>query len=280
MKRSLILGTGMGYDIPLYEQIECIAKVGWDGVFTPWHDGCDLKSTANRIKSLGLIYQSVHAEFHTVDKIWDAGIDGEREVDMQIRCIRDCAAVGVDLVIMHTIIGMEKNNPTQLGIDRFAKIVAAAKKFGVRIALENTEGECYLEALLNAFKGEQYVGFCVDTGHELCYNHGADLLSKYGDRLFGMHLNDNMGQTGESITWYDDAHLMPFDGIKDWNVVAERLNKVKFDGPLTFEIKHDNCPERQCNSIYDGLNFDGYITLALEKAKKFAALVESKRSNI
>lgn len=277
MKRLLVLGTGMGVKMPEHEQIEHIAKAGWNGVFTQWTDGCDLKSTAKLVKALGLVYQSVHADFCTVDKLWDEGEAGEREVDFQIRCLRDCADAGVDLVIMHTIIGMEKNTPTQLGVERFKRISDAAKALGVRIALENTEGECYLATLMNAFENEKHIGFCVDTGHEMCYNHGADLIGKYGDRLFGTHLNDNMGQTGDNITWFDDSHMLPFDGIRDWTVVADRLNKAGFDGPLTFEIIKTDRPERTCNSIYSKLSFDEYLALALSRAQKFADMVSARK---
>lgn len=277
MKRLLVLGTGMGVKMSEHEQIEHIAKAGWNGVFTQWSDGCDLKPTAKLVKDLGLVYQSVHADFGTVDKLWDEGEAGDKEADLQIRCLRDCADAGVDLVIMHTIIGMEKNTPTQLGVERYKRISDAAKALGVRIALENTEGECYLATLMNAFENEKHIGFCVDTGHEMCYNHGADLISKYGDRLFGTHLNDNMGQTGDNITWLDDSHMLPFDGIRDWTVVADRLNKAGFVGPLTFEIIKTDRPERTCNSIYSKLSFDEYLALALRRAQKFADMVSARK---
>ena len=49
------------------------------------------------------------------------------EQDTQIRAIREFADLGVDLFILHTIIGMEKNNPTELGLERYAKIFDEAE---------------------------------------------------------------------------------------------------------------------------------------------------------
>ena len=53
-----------------------------------------------------------------------------------------------------------------------------AKEYGIRIAFENTEGEEFLFALMEYFKDDAAVGFCWDSGHEMCYSYGKDLLSR------------------------------------------------------------------------------------------------------
>ena len=272
MKKNEILALGTGIaDIPVLEQIERMAAAGWNGVFTAWHDGEELP--AKRIRDLGLHYQSVHAEFYHIDRLWENDASGDEEAEVHIRCLRDSAQAGVDLVVMHTIIGMDKHTPTQIGVDRFGRIFDKAKEYGVRVALENTEGLVYLDTLMQAYGEEKHVGFCIDTGHEQCYNGGADLLAKYGNRLFCTHLNDNMGQTGEEITWLDDAHMLPFDGIIDWKHTAKRLQSVGFDGELSFELIKDDRPNRTTTAIYAPLTIDEYVALALQRAKKFAALM-------
>ena len=55
-------------------------------------------------------------------------------------------------------------------------LLERAKELGVNIAFENTEGEPFLEAVMSAFKDYENVGFCLDTGHEMCYNDGKDML--------------------------------------------------------------------------------------------------------
>ena len=114
------------------------------------------------------------------------------------------------------------------------------------------------------------VGFCIDTGHEMCYNFSRDLIGKYGEYLIATHLNDNMGITNPpEITFLDDAHLLPFDGIADWNGIADRLNKCGYDGMLTFELnakgRKGECPNR----IYDSLSFEEYVNEAYRRAVKF-----------
>ena len=273
---KLVLGTGLGFsEVPVTEQIKKIKKAGWDGVFVGiWKEDLSLREFAETAKAEGLFIQSVHAPFNKAAVLWDEGEDGDIEVERQIRVLRETSEIGVDLVIMHAIIGMEKNTPTALGVERYRKIAEAARELGVRIAIENTEGEMYLEALMEGLKDYANVGFCIDTGHEMCYNGCKDLITKYGDRLIATHLNDNMGQTGEELTWYDDSHLLPFDGKADWEMIAKRLKNVGFNGPLTFELGSKNTPGRHVSDIYADLDFDGFVSLALERAKKFSALMD------
>ena len=148
-----------------------------------------------------------------------------------------------------------------------------AEKYGVNLGFENTEGEEYLEAILNRYSDSSRVGFCIDTGHEMCYNERRDLITKYGKQLICTHLNDNMGRTTDKITWHDDAHLLPFDGSADWQGIANRLNAVGYGSELTFELTSKSKPQRSANDIYNNLDYEGFVSLALDRAKKFAQLL-------
>ena len=267
--RKLILGTDMGFsEISTVDQIKAIKKAGWDGVFTDWCEEDGNRAFRAAVDREGLIYQSVHAPFKYCGKMWEEGEEGEAEVERQIRCLRDCAAVGVDLVVMHTIIGFDKFTPNQLGVERFGKIFEAAEKYGVTVALENTEGEIYLETLMKAFDGHPSLGFCIDTGHEMCYNDSRDIITKYGKHLVATHINDNMKVTGEKITWHDDSHLLPFDGLADWEGVARRLKAVGYEGPLTFELTVKNKPNRNTHDIYSHLDFDPFSSYSKQKQER------------
>ena len=270
--RKLILGHGSGSGLPASEEFALLKKIGWDGVFTGWDEKNGNEALAQSIRDLGLIYQSVHAPFDRMDKVWEDDEVGEAVIDRLIRCAKDTAAVNVDIMVVHTIIGMDKCTPTEIGLQRFGRLFDAAKACGIRIALENTEGEEYLEALLNRYN-DAHVGFCIDTGHEMCYNYSRDIISKYGKRMISTHLNDNMGITGDHLTWRDDAHMLPFDGIADWNGIADRINAVGYKDVLTFELTRFNRPERHTSDAYEKMSFEEYATLALERARKFAELI-------
>lgn len=273
---ELVLSLGMGFKEKPTEQMELIKKVGWDGFFTGWSKNESLEEYAKCGQKNGLIYQSVHAPFGNVDKIWESETEGDKYTEEQIECIRRSHDVGVDLVVAHAIIGMDRCTPTSLGLKRFEKIFNVAENLGVTVALENTEGEIYVEALMKEFGSSDRVRFCIDTGHEMCYNASRDIIGKYADKLICTHLNDNMGQTGAEITWLDDSHLLPFDGVADWNGIADRLKKAGYKNHLTFELTRNNKPERNTHDRYAHLGFEGFASLALEKAKKFRDILESK----
>ena len=111
----------------------------------------------------------------------------------------------------------------------------------------------------------------------MCYNHSKDLLSLYGDRLIATHINDNLGIRDFSgkTTWIDDLHLLPFDGIGDWEGFVTRLDEHAYAGPLTFELNaHHGKPNRHENDLYAGLSPQMFFTLAYMRACKLARLRE------
>ena len=274
-RMKLCLGLVGGLGITPEEQIAQLHEIGWEGFFTGWHDGAPIGAWRRLADEYGMLYQSVHAPFVHMAAMWHEGEAGEAAADELIRCLDDCAAAGVPLMIAHVFIGFVPEAPTALGLSRFARVVEAAEARGVRIAFENTEGEEQLAAVLRHFAGRPAVGFCWDSGHEMCYNRSRDLLALYGDRLLGTHLNDNLGirDYGGAITFHDDLHLLPFDGTGDWPGIARRLARCRFAGPLTFELSCQSHPGRHENDAYARLSPAEYLTEAYKRACRVAALV-------
>lgn len=269
----LCVNVGGLFDETLTESIHTIARIGFDGFFTGWSQKGCLDEPRAAADQTGLLYQSVHAPFGRAAEMWTENYrDAAGEL---IDCIHDAAEQRVPLVILHTFIGFEEHTPNGYGLESFRTVAEEAKKCGVRVALENTEGEEYLAALMEALSDLDNVGFCLDTGHEMCYNHSKDLLALYGDRLIATHINDNLGIRAfdGTITWVDDLHLLPFDGIADWAHFAARLDRHGYDDPLTFELNaHHSKPDRHENDIYAGLSSRDFYTRAYMRACKVAAL--------
>ena len=169
-------------------------------------------------------------------------------------------------MIAHPFIGFFDHSPNELGVSRFMRLNSHASKLGIKIAYENVEGEEYLEAIMKASDPET-VGFCLDTGHEVCYNRSRDRLALYGDRLIATHFNDNLGirSANGSITPADDLHLLPFDGVVNWKGVMERIYKHGYDGVITFELKVKGGAEHE---KYRDLTPEEYFDLAHERALK------------
>ena len=176
-------------------------------------------------------------------------------------------------MVAHAFIGFDDHIPTAVGLERLSRLVRCAEGSGTRIAFENTEGLEYLDAVMSTFTDRKTVGFCWDSGHELCYNYGVDLLQRYAGRLIATHLNDNLGISFADghIFWTDDLHLLPYDGITDWDDIVHRLHREKFDGILTFELSPLSKPNRHDNDKYAAIPLEQYIAEAYARGCRVAA---------
>lgn len=263
------------------DQLSWLKKAGWDGVFFTWTGKESDGLLIENIKAEGLVLQSVHAPYDRLDKLWESDEEGDAEVRRLTSCIQNAASWGFDTVIMHAVVGMQRIAPDQAeqkrGLDHFQKLFDAAKEAGVIVAMENTEGEKYLDLVLSRFREHPNVRFCIDTGHEMCYDHGHDLIARYADLLYCTHLNDNFGLTGDAITWLDDLHLLPFDGVADWGKIASRLRSAQYRGDFTYEIKLEGREGRHEHDAYRAMPFQDYAALAFERAQRFKKLFFEKQ---
>lgn len=273
-KSKLCLGVSASFSTPEKEQIRLIKEAGFDAFFIEWRPDSDLKSIREYADSLGIEIQSVHAPFEKSADMWCEGEPAEIAAGELLSCLKACAEINVPIVVCHAIIGFDKFSPNDTGVDNFRKVVEFAGDNGIKIAFENTEGEMYLEKLMDAFKDYDNVGFCWDSGHEQCYNKSCDMLALYGDRLIATHLNDNLGisKADGSTFWTDDLHLLPFDGIIDWNDAAQRLNKCGYNDILTLELSKTSKPERHENDKYTKMPIEEYIAECYNRACRFAFL--------
>ena len=221
-------------------------------------------------------FQSVHAPFLKAANMWRGGEAAEAAKEELLACLEETARAGVKIMVCHAWIGFYTGeSPTESGVECYRAIVERARELGVKIAFENTEGEEFLEVLLSAFSNYENVGFCLDTGHEVCYNRGCDLLALRGDRLIATHINDNLGISdfGGKLAPTDDLHLLPFDGVVDWQDLARRMRACHYSGELTFELKLTNHKGRHDNDIYQAMPFEVYLAEAYKRACRVCALI-------
>lgn len=274
-RHKLCLGLSHQFGLPYEEQIALLRRIGFEGFFVNWEADLDFAALRAKADELGMIFQSIHAPFVKMADMWEKTDQTQTAVDELLACLRDCARIAVPVMVVHAFIGFDKHAPTALGLETFGRVVAEAEKLGVKLAFENTEGEEYLAALMQHFAQSPAVGFCWDTGHELCYNYGKDMLALYGERLLATHLNDNLGirNYDGTITWHDDLHLLPFDGVADWKNIAARLKKCGFEELLTFELNTHSKPNRHENDAYARMEIEEYLTHAYMRACRVAALM-------
>ena len=273
-KQKIGISIGNNYSVPTTDIIDIVAKAGFDAISPEWKKGVDLKVITDHARSLGLEIQSLHAPFVKSADMWSS--DEERSgaaKEELLSALRDCAALNIPVMVTHVWIGFDYTvTPTEDGFKNYGELVKAASELNVKIAFENTEGEEFLFALMDHFKGNEAVGFCWDSGHEMCYNHSADLLSKYGDVLLITHLNDNLGikRFDGKTDWTDDLHLLPYDGIADWSYNVERLKGSRPLEFLNFELGLKSKPNRHENDVYTNMPLEIYFAEAYKRACRIA----------
>ncbi len=261
------------FGLTLNEQIACAKKIGFDAVFFDWVDNESFFETANFAKANEMEIASIHAPFGDVCDIWEE--ESPEFLNTLKKCVTDCAKIGTKTIVCHVHIGFD-NEPsvTEYGIKNFNELLDLAEKQGINIAFENTEGLERLYGIKEHLENRARCGFCIDTGHELCYNGGKDLLKDFGNKLFFLHINDNLGQTLPSPFWHDDAHMVPFkEGKVDWNRFTENLKRLNFDGYLSFEMCISNKPDRHTHDDLIGITCEYFHKQVYDAAVRLENMI-------
>lgn len=281
-RTKLGLGLVGGLSISSEEQIRLIADVGFDSLFVPWSPKENIMTLKSIADNCGLDISSVHAPFMKIDKLWHPDDESKAVLNEQLECIRVCHDAGIPLAVLHVIIGFDRHSPTEEGLCAFRRIAEEARRLGVKLALENTEGEEYLASAMEHLSDFENVGFCYDTGHGICYNRGTDMLKLYGDRLAYTHINDNLGVSDAEgkITWLDDLHLLPFDGVLDVEKCVTDIAQTGFDGELTFELSVMSKPGRRENDCYAEMGAEAYLAEAFRRAERVRDIFDREKQKI
>jgi len=277
---GIMISSAMG--IPEAEQFASVADAGFDSVFTIWKDAHTLADHKRLADESGLILHSVHGPFSGdtfLTHMWSHGEAGKAVAKNIIKIVEACSENEVGMLVTHVHSGFEYDLPTvdqaPFAIENFGLIAERARELGVTLALENIENFELNEVLLEAFGGHPNVGFCWDSGHERCYYNGRDLLKNAGKHLIAVHLHDNMGcgSADGSIASRDDMHMLPFDGIIDWQGVADRLDSHGYDGTLMLEVKRSVWySDRPEIAGYMKMSPSEYIAEAYKRAKRLLKL--------
>ena len=118
-------------------------------------------------------------------------------------------------------------------------LAAAAEPLGVRVAIEVIPNDLSraesLTQLLDREIEHDNVGICLDIGHARLEGDVADAIELVSGHLAAVDIHDNRGRS--------DDHLVPFEGVIDWPSVLTTIQKVGYDGPLTFEPAPRGAPK-------------------------------------
>ena len=272
--QKISISLGNRYKKTTAELIPIVKAAGFDGVSPEWEKDVDLSPVIEAAKKENMTLVSLHAPYYGAADVWseDEAV-GDAALSDLLSSLDDAHKYGFPVLVCHVWIGFgEEPAPIEVGLYRLDRLAARAEEYGVRLAFENTEGDAHLNAVLTHFQGNDTVGYCWDSGHEMCYNRSRDLLALYGDRLLITHLNDNLGisRFDGDIFWTDDLHLLPYDGIADWDFNIARLKKSRPLEYLNFELSMVSKPKRHENDAYGKMPEEEYFALAYARACRIA----------
>lgn len=259
------------YKLPMEQVIDLLAEAGFCAISPGWQRDGDLENTVRHARSKNMILQSLHGPLRGMPAMWQA--ESPPVLQDLLDSATDCARLGFPILVVHPWNGVDYTfDPQGLYFDHFDKLVTHAEHLGISVAFENLEGPEYLAALLERYVNCRHVGYCYDSGHEACYAPGWDFLAAYGDRLIMTHLNDNLGVTdpGGQLHGTDDLHLLPGDGVLDWQNIARRLQAAKPQEILNFELKIRPKGDRCKLDLYGHLPPETYFREAHRRANAWA----------
>ncbi len=246
-----------------YFDYSLIKEVGFDGIFIKYGDKENVYTAHRNAVTNGLILSSIHAPSKYCNYIYT---DNPTPYYEQLKEIISIAGeLKIPYVITHASLQIDTPPYDAIAIERYKTLCDFAFSKGVTICVENIEHDyaVYLNGGLIGYNG---YGFCLDTGHNNAYTPTID-YSPFKPTY--LHLNDNIGMTGETYATIDDLHLIPYDGTFDFDKVCAQLKAQNYDGHLTLELKKHN------THLYDNLSDREY----LEKAFNIACELEKKITN-
>ena len=273
-KQKIGISTGNDYALPIGEVLKIIKSAGFEAISPAWRNEAVLEETVGIARELGLELQSLHAPFGRAADMWSSDEAVALVAKNELLSVVDsCVKFGIPVMVVHVWKGFDYTfDGESLSFAAFDALVEHAGRCGVKIAFENTEGLEYLLAVMERYEGNPTVGFCWDSGHEMCYNYSEDILGRFADRLYMTHLNDNLGVSrydGKTY-WTDDLHLLPYDGIADWDYNIERLRSARPLPILNLELVIGSKPGRHDNDTYAKMSLEEYFAAAYNRACRIA----------
>ena len=227
----------------------------FSGVRTPEHQ----TAIAELCAKYGLEYETLHAPFGHINDIWLENDNGM--LDELCACVDHCVLAGAPIAVVHLSAGQKPPSITDIGRERFTRLVDYAAEKNIVIAFENQRKLANIAWAFEAFTTDT-VKFCWDCGHEFCFTPGRHYMPLFGDRLICTHIHDN------TAVFNDDSHFLPFDGACDFGYVADTLRNSNYTGSLMLEVGN---PSR-----YGELSPQEFLKKAWDAAVRLCTMVDGE----
>ena len=247
--------------MPIEEQIALFADTGFDSVFL----SCGVTKEFEKIpfwamtaRQHDVVLEAVHNPISIVDSVW-LGQEGAEQYEENTKKILDfCSQAEVSKLVIH--VGRSADVAvSETGLAFWRKLELYAKQRGVQLCYENSGTPALLAAVVE--NADAFHGVCHDIGHQLCCTPEIHYEKLYGDRILYTHLHDNFGANR-------DSHLLPQDGMVDWNTYFHALKNANYRGTLNLEL---SC---LYSATYREMPFPEFVRLAHTRIRTLRGLMD------
>lgn len=173
---------------------------------------------------------------------------------LEKRCTIASGMLGAECMVIHPFAPpqMTLSESISFFAEYLKPIIDLASEYKVKIAIENMIERsnqphrfCSDVNDLYALIGHldhPMVFACWDTGHaNLSGQNQYDGITKLGDKLIALHINDNFGGN-------NDLHLLPYEGQIPWDQVMNALRDIRYIHDFTFEHALNHTPRHVISS--------------------------------
>lgn len=239
--------------------INSIKEAKFKNVFIEWYnDNLTLQENVlNYVREVGLNIIFAHLGYQRPQVIWNEGFAGDIEIERYMNDITVCKNNGIDLVVIHPTFQYEKQELSEIGINRIKRLVKHAESIGVKVVYENVELNGYLEYIVDNINSNN-LGVCFDVGHCHLFYDGIFDVNKFKNKVFTIHLHDNFK--------IKDDHNLPFDGTVDWKKVIKQVVDMNYNDYIVIESGYNN--------YYKNLSLEEYYRLAYDRGKELKKLFD------
>jgi sugar phosphate isomerase/epimerase len=165
----------------------------------------------------------------------------------------ECArALGAPLMVMHSDVSkkLSKQQRKECLNAVFGEIVPFAKKFGIKLALENLSYTStgfgknveQIEEILDIIDPQREMGFTLDFCHALETKEAQNLLEKYHPWLCNIHMANK-------------SHRPFLEETPELKWLISKLKEYNYAGPVTLELHHSTTRDEiaQTKRLFDQL---------------------------
>lgn len=160
----------------------------------------------------------------------------KRAVEETTAALKVATLVPYRVLVLHCGVpapyGQPADNHLPSMIRSLEELSPVAAGVGVSLALEVMPNALSTAAslvdLLESEIDAEDLGICMDVGHARLMGDVVDAIETCSGHLVSTHLHDNRGRT--------DDHLVPGQGVVDWDATLLAFQKVGYDGAWMFEL--------------------------------------------